>query len=227
MNESSRYNAVIKRIRETAKASGRNADEVSLVAVSKTYPASQIRLMAAAGAEIFGESRMQEAKGKLEELKDLSHISFHFIGRLQTNKVKQVVGNFVLIHSVDRLRLAKEINSVAKQHGIVQDVLIQLNPAGEEQKGGIAEDEAESLIKEVLEMDGLRLRGFMLIPPFDVEPEQNRPLFRKMKEFFDSKKVLSPYIDTLSMGMSDDFEIAVQEGSTMVRVGTALFGKRQ
>lgn len=196
--------------------------EIAVVAVSKTRTPDEIRRLIADGCHDFGENRVQELLEKMEALKD-ENIKWHFIGQLQSNKVKAIAGKVALIHSVDRLSLAEQINKTAAEKGIVQDILIQLSLAGEEQKGGLAPEELDDVFKDVLKMENLRLRGFMTVPPYNPDPEASRMYFVRLKKIFDEYAKKTKNISILSMGMSGDCRVAVTEGATLVRIGTALF----
>jgi len=213
-------------IDEAKKRSGRT-QEVTVVAVSKRFPLSDIvDFNASTGHKIFGENRVQEALEKAEELKD--KVDIHFIGHIQKNKVKYLKDNFALIHSVDSEKLAELMQSHFEKEGRVQDVLIQVNIAQDENKSGTDENEAFELCDFIKKCPNLLLRGMMMMPPLVDEVEDNRQFFRRMKQLFDKGNDTKGYgMDILSMGMSGDHVIAVEEGSTMVRIGTALFGHRQ
>jgi len=209
-----------------AKAAGRAPDEVKLVAVSKLHPASDIRALAETGQVDFGENYVQEALGKLEDLADLD-VNLHFIGGLQSNKAKFVSGNFGLVHSVDSRKLAQALHKKALSLNVVQDILLQVNISGEVQKSGIAVDLLPELADEVMKMEGVRLVGLMTMPPFFDEPERARPVFARLRKLKDTlEKQLGTKLPHLSMGMSGDFIPAVEEGATLVRVGTQIFGVR-
>jgi|Wag4MinimDraft_12_1082652.scaffolds.fasta_scaffold00024_2 hypothetical protein len=222
---------VKERIKKAAEKSPQADKNVTLVAVSKTFPPSSIREAYEAGQKIFGENKVQEALDKIDKCKDLSAAEFHMIGHLQSNKVKYIPGVFKLIHSVDRESLVKEMHKRFQREGVKHDILVQINLAREEQKGGVTPEKLDDLLEYILQCNSLNLRGFMFMPPFREDPEDNRYLFKKMYELFSSykdqfEKSDMKDFDTLSMGMSADFEIAVEEGSTMVRVGSKIFGKR-
>ncbi|TYB34489.1 MAG: YggS family pyridoxal phosphate-dependent enzyme [Flexistipes sinusarabici] len=220
-----------ERIKKAAENSPQTDKDVTLVAVSKTFPSSSIREAYQAGQKIFGENKVQEALDKIDECKDLPAVEFHMIGHLQSNKVKYIPGVFKLIHSVDRKSLVKEMHKRFHRDGVYQDILVQVNLALEEQKGGVIPEKLDDLLEYILQCNSLNLRGFMLMPPFRENPEDNRYLFAKMYELFGRykdqfEKSDIKHFDTLSMGMSADFETAVEEGSNMVRVGSKIFGKR-
>ena len=211
---------------DAAREAGRRAGDVTLVAVSKLHPASDIRALAETGQVDFGENYVQEALDKQAELTDLD-INFHFIGGLQSNKAKFVAGNFGLVHSVDSRKLAQALHKKAESLGVVQDILIQVNIAEETQKSGITVDLLPKLAEEVMELGGVRLVGLMTMPPFFNEPERARPVFSRLRRLRDElEKQLGTILPHLSMGMTGDFVPAVQEGATMVRIGTRIFGVR-
>jgi pyridoxal phosphate enzyme (YggS family) len=201
---------------------------VRLVAVSKTKPAKLVREAIDAGATTFGENYIQEAREKIAALADLG-VSWHFIGHLQTNKAKYAVRLFDLIHSVDSLKVAKALNKQAAKNDIRQDILVQVNISGEATKSGIETDECVKLVEAVAGLKHLCLKGLMTMPPYFDRPEKARPFFTALRELRDHiRRAAIPGVtmDELSMGMTGDFEAAIQEGSTMVRIGTALFGER-
>jgi len=211
-------------------SAGRDRSEVKLVGVSKKHPVSLIQQAYDLGLRDFGENYVQEWDGKAEELKDLE-LRWHFVGALQRNKVRVVVGRTHLIHSVDRLSLAQAIGKQATKLDLVQDVLLQVSVAGEESKGGVAPEELITLYEACLDISGLRVRGLMVFPPFTQNPEENRPYFAMGRQLLNNLKMEYPQnaemLDTLSMGMSGDFQVAIEEGATHIRVGTRLFGARQ
>ena len=221
--------AVRAKIAQAAADAGRTPGEITLCAATKVQTDETIRAAIAAGVQVCGENRVQELTAHLEA-GAYEGARVHFIGHLQTNKVKQVVGKVELIHSVDSERLLRAIHSQAEKLGIVQDILLEVNIAGEESKGGCTPQEAEELAALAEGMDHVRLRGLMAIPPVSPEPGANRPFFAAMRQLFvDIKEKMSDNqasIDCLSMGMSGDYADAIAEGSTLVRVGTALFGPR-
>ncbi|PWM66124.1 MAG: YggS family pyridoxal phosphate-dependent enzyme [Eubacteriales Family XIII. Incertae Sedis bacterium] len=210
-----------------ARRAGRDGSEILLCAVTKTHPASDINEAIDAGITDIGENKVQEILDKYDEVKP---VRWHMIGHLQTNKVKYIIDKVSLIHSVDSYKLAEEINKRAAQHGIVMDILIQVNSAMEESKFGITTDETDSLIEEILKnCPNIRIRGLMCIAPFAENPGDAAKYFRAVKEIYDR------YADApregldfkyLSMGMSNDFETAIAEGSNLIRIGTAIFGAR-
>ena len=203
---------------------GRSPDDVTLVAVAKTFPADRVAAAIEAGATDIGENRAQELKEKAAVLGD--RVRWHFIGPLQTNKVRQVVGVATLIHSVDRFGLGEAIARRARSLGIVQDVLVEVNVAGEATKSGVEPTGVAGLVTKLDTLEGLRVVGLMTIPPHADETESARSHFARLVELRDEVAVGMPDIRHLSMGMSGDFAIAVEEGATLVRVGTAIFGPR-
>lgn len=221
-----RTQQVKEALAEAARTAGRKTEDVSLVAVSKLHPASDIRALAETGQVDFGENYVQEAVGKQEELADLD-VRWHFIGGLQSNKAKFVAGNFALVHSVDSRKLANTLSNKALARDAVQDILLQVNIAGEEQKSGISVENLPELADAVMEMDGVRLRGLMTMPPFFDEPERARPVFARLRQLRDELEgQLGISLPHLSMGMTGDFVPAVEEGATLVRIGTRIFGAR-
>ncbi|MGB4598552.1 MAG: YggS family pyridoxal phosphate-dependent enzyme [Trichlorobacter sp.] len=219
--------AVNQRIRGAAERAGRDPDMVRLVAVSKTRPAEDVMAAAAAGQLLFGENYVQELVAKADGVR--SPVQWHFIGHLQSNKVRQLAGIVSMIHSVDRLSLAEEIN---RQWGRLEsccDILVQVNVAQETTKSGTTADEALALVRRVAQLPHLRVRGLMTMPPFFDAPETARPYFRQLRLLADGIRAAAiPGVEMaeLSMGMSGDFEVAIAEGATLVRVGTAIFGER-
>ena len=218
---------VQERIAQAALGAGRNPDDIQLVAVSKTVSAATIQQAINAGVTILGENYLQEARKKIEEIGHA--VRWDFIGHLQSNKAKYVVDLFDIIQSVDRLSLAQEINRLAKKKGKTVKVLLQVNISGEEAKSGIDPAGVTALLRETLTLANLSVQGLMTMPPYFDDPEKARPYFVALRELRDSlRKEHGKYTDLkeLSMGMSADFEIAIEEGSTIVRVGTAIFGER-
>ncbi len=217
-----------ERIAQAVLRSGREPGSVRLVAVSKTKPAAAVAEAFSCGQRIFGENYVQELVGKHAELP--GEISWHFIGNLQSNKVRQIAGLVDLIHSVDRLSLATEIDRQWGAIGKVCDVLIQVNISREATKGGATSEELLALVQEVARMPNLRVCGLMTMPPFFDDPEGARPYFRALRELakeLEAAAVPGVEMRELSMGMSGDFEAAIEEGATLVRVGSALFGERE
>lgn len=220
---------IYQRINNAAVACGRDPAEIRLVAVSKTVPAERIRTAIEAGVSILGENYIQEAENKIEQLADLN-VSWHFIGHLQSNKAKFAVRWFDLIHTVDSVKLAKEINKQATKLGKVQDILIQVNVGMEQSKSGVAETDSVSLIRDISELENIAVKGLMTIPPYFDAPEKVRPHFKALAALRDSisaQRIPNVSMEELSMGMTGDFEAAICEGATLVRIGTALFGERQ
>jgi pyridoxal phosphate enzyme (YggS family) len=219
---------IITRIDKAATACGRDPKSVRLVAVSKTVPSEKVRQAIDAGVTILGENYVQEARDKIGALESCP-VSWHFIGHLQSNKAKFAVKLFDLIHSVDSLKLAVELNKQAKKLNKVQQILIQVNIAREETKSGLPEQETPQLIKEISRLDNLAIKGLMTMPPYFNAPQRVRPFFKVLRKLRDEIKELqlpAVALDELSMGMTGDFEVAIQEGATLVRIGTAIFGER-
>jgi len=227
MSVAENLKAVMDRIAAAAKRAGRDPSSVRLVTVTKTVAPERIREAVAAGAAILGENRVQEAKEKIEALGTIA--SWHLIGRLQTNKAKYAVRLFDLIHSVDTIGLARELDKQAAKTGKVQDVLIEVSIAGEASKAGMAVREAPALVRGVASLRHVRVRGLMTMPPYSEDPDDSRPFFRVLRELAEAiakENIPGVSMQELSMGMSGDFEVAVEEGATLVRVGTAIFGER-
>ncbi|MCL4476013.1 MAG: YggS family pyridoxal phosphate-dependent enzyme [Nitrospirae bacterium] len=225
---------VYKRMSHAAMRAGRDPEEVKLIAVTKTVGVEQIREAMDAGLRIFGENRVQEAKAKIEELARLSTANFrlptmewHLIGHLQRNKAKYAVQLFDLIHSVDSVELAREISKHSEKIGKVQRVLVEVKLSPEETKHGVDRRNLMPVLAEVASMKYLLLRGLMAIPPFSENPEDARRYFKALRELRDAAQDCGIPLPELSMGMSGDFEVAIEEGATMVRVGTAIFGERK
>lgn len=216
-----------KSIISAAQRSGRNPDSVKLVAVSKTKPAEAVKAALDAGQQIFGENYVQEFLDKAQHLPE--SVEWHFIGSLQSNKVKYLVGLTRLIHSVDRLSLAEEIDRQWGKVDKISDILLQVNISGETTKSGTTTDDLFQLAREVALLPNLRVKGLMTMPPFFDEPERARPYFRELKRLsglLAAEKIPGITMEELSMGMSGDFEVAIEEGATLVRVGSAIFGDR-
>ncbi len=206
---------------------GRDPADVRLVAVSKKKPASDIEAAIAAGQTLFGESYVQECVAKIDEVE--SAAEWHFIGSLQSNKVKALAGKVVMIHSVDRLSLAEEIDRQWGKLNSVVDILIQVNLGEEETKSGTTADELLKLVSQLAQFKHLRIRGLMALPPWAEDPEAARPYFRQLRELawqIEAMRLPNVKMQELSMGMSHDFAAAIEEGATMVRIGTAIFGAR-
>lgn len=214
-------------IEAACKRVGRDPKDVRLVAVSKTKPISLIEEAIEAGQDTFGENKVQEMCDKMEVLPD--DIKWNMIGHLQTNKVKYIVGKTSLIHSVDSLHLAKEIQKQAVKKDVICDILVEVNIAHEETKFGTSKDEAIELVNEIAKLDHLRVKGLMTIAPFVTDPEDNREYFREIKQLsvdIADKNIDNVCMDILSMGMTGDYMVAIEEGATMIRVGTGIFGER-
>jgi|SRR5580704_7520232 PLP dependent protein len=218
------------RIAAAACRAGRQPEDIALMAVSKTFPAERIREAYDAGLRMFGENRVQEFAGKANALRDLHSAEWHLIGHLQTNKATKAVELFAAVDSVDSLRLAQKLNASAQQLGKKLKVLIEINVGGEAAKSGVAPEslELEELLSAAPELEHLEFRGLMTIPPFNDDPREARPYFRKLRDLRDqiARRLPGFNMRELSMGMSHDFEVAIEEGSTCVRVGTAIFGER-
>ncbi|HEY5895245.1 MAG TPA: YggS family pyridoxal phosphate-dependent enzyme [Chthoniobacterales bacterium] len=213
------------RIAGAAARSGRTASDVELVAVSKTHPVEAIRDAQECGLTIFGESKFQEARAKITE--SPSRARWHFIGHLQSNKVRAALPLFELFHGVDSLDLAATMNRIASELGLFPRVLLEVNMAGESSKFGFNSGELPEKIESLLELDRLQIEGLMTIPPYADNPEHSRPFFVGLRELRDRLATeCDVRLDTLSMGMSGDFEVAIEEGATIVRIGTAIFGAR-
>jgi len=217
--------AIVARIEAACRRAGRDPRGVTLVAVSKTVPAPRVRAMAEAGQVVFGENRVQEALAKMGEVG--APARWHLVGHLQRNKARHAVGAFELIHSVDGLELAREIDRRAAARGIVQPVLVEVNVAAEGTKEGVAPAALPALIEGMAPLAAVDLQGLMAIPPPSEDPGASRPWFQRLSRLREeSARRLGRPLPHLSMGMSDDFEVAIEEGATLVRVGRALFGER-
>jgi PLP dependent protein len=208
-------------VRAAALRSGRQY--VKLLAVTKTVAPETIAKAVELGLNCFGENRVQEA---LPKVKAFPAAEWHFIGRLQTNKVRDVVGNFALVQSLDRWGLAEALQQQAEQSGTVVPVLVQVNVGGEEQKGGVPPGDLTEFLHSVSRLSHIRVEGLMAIPPYSEDPEETRPCFREMYRLYQSCRVPGVQMNWLSMGMSLDYEVAVEEGANLIRVGSALFGER-
>jgi PLP dependent protein len=216
-----------QRLKDVAVRAGRDPQEVRLVAVTKTVGIERLKEAVAAGQSLFGENYVQEARAKIAALGP--GLTWHFIGHLQSNKARPAVELFDLIHSVDRLSLAQALEQAAARLGKVQDILLQVNLAGEETKSGEAPENVQALLGEISRMPHLRVLGLMTMPPWFDDPERVRPFFRDLRELRDRLRGLQLAdgdLSELSMGMTGDFEAAVSEGATLVRIGTAIFGRR-
>lgn len=218
---------ILAKIADAARRAGRDPASVRLVAVSKTMPAEAVEEAARAGQRLFGENYVQEFTAKAREVRE--PVEWHFIGHLQSNKVKYLAGLVTCIHSVDRLSLAEEIDRQWAKLDAVCDILVQVNIAGEETKSGTSAAELTDLVAAMATLPHVRVRGLMTMPPFFDDPEEARPYFRELRRLADAvaaEKIPGVSMAELSMGMSGDYEAAVEEGATLVRIGTALFGER-
>jgi pyridoxal phosphate enzyme (YggS family) len=216
---------VQQRIRAACERSGRDSSSVQLLAVAKTHPPEAVKAVADLGLTLFGENKVQEAKVKIPQCP--GRLRWHFIGHLQTNKARDAVELFAMIQSVDSLPLAQEINKRAEAAARTMPVLLEVNVAGEASKFGYQPEQLLVELKEVNALPRLEIHGLMTVPPWSAEPEKARPHFRRLRELkAQCEQVLGAPLPQLSMGMTGDFEIAIEEGATMVRLGTALFGAR-
>jgi len=224
------YAQILGRIGTAAKRAGRNPRDIKLVAVSKTHPASVVMDAIAAGISIFGENKVQEAEDKITEI-GRSRAEWHLIGHLQSNKARKAVQLFDVIHSVDSVELAERLERICIEEGRkALPVFVQVDLAGEETKSGIAEADLPEIVEFLRGCQRLRFSGLMVLPPFFDEPEATRPFFIRLREIRDALVAQNAFTDRrgeLSMGMSHDFEVAAEEGATVVRVGTAIFGERR
>lgn len=221
--------AVRARVEAAARRAARDPAGITLIAVSKTFPADHVRAALAAGQVDFGENKVQEALQKIAETSDINTIRWHLIGHLQSNKAKKVAGPFAVIHSIDSVDLLRRVDAAAAENGTRPEVLVQVDLAGETTKFGAPSDAARRVVEAALEARAATLAGLMILPPWNEDQEQTRPWFRKLRELRDewlAAGVPANSLRQLSMGMSHDFEAAIEEGATMVRVGTAIFGKR-
>lgn len=206
---------------------GRSRDEITLIAVSKTKPVSMLEEAYSAGIRNFGENKVQEMCEKYEVME--KDIRWHMIGHLQTNKVKYLIGKTALIHSVDSYKLACEIEKQAAKHNCIMDILIEVNIAEEETKFGLSEEDVIDLVKQIAQLPHVRIQGLMTVAPYVVDSEENRPFFRKIKQLsvdINNQNIDNVSMNILSMGMTGDYMVAIEEGATMVRVGTGIFGER-
>lgn len=230
---SKNFEKVKERIFQAAVKCGRDPDSIRLVTVSKTMPVEIVKAAVTAGITILGENYIQEARSKIELL-STNAVSWHFIGHLQTNKARYAVRLFDLIHSVDSLRLVRELNKEAGKIKKTQPILIQVNIGKEASKSGVSAEDIKKLLEEIIQLENLSLRGLMTMPPFFNDPEKARPYFSLLRDLRDRIcKEIEPALnrnnslDELSMGMTGDFETAIECGATLVRVGTAIFGERK
>ena len=218
---------VEERIQAACDRSGRKREDVLLVAVSKTKPVEMIEEVMTAGIVDFGENKPQELRDKYEVLP--KNLRFHMIGHLQTNKIKYVIDRVVLIHSIDSIHLAEAVNAAAKKHNRIMPVLVEVNVAQEESKSGFLVEKAENAIREIAKLSNIRVEGLMTIAPFVENAEENRQYFVKLRKLsvdIAAKNIDNVTMHHLSMGMTGDYEVAIEEGATMVRVGTGIFGER-
>lgn len=224
MNIANNLNLIRKQILSSTLKAGRTPGSVSLIAVTKNFSAEHAKACVQAGVMDLGENRVQELREKIPEV---TGARWHLIGHLQTNKVKYIIGQVSLVHSLDRWSLAMEIDNKSRALGLITPVLVQVNVAGEETKFGLSMAEAEDFVTAAAELKGINVRGLMTIAPFAEDPEEVRPVFRRLRELSEEfKEIPGVKMEHLSMGMSHDFHVAIEEGSTMVRLGTAIFGSR-
>ena len=215
------------RIQAACRRAGRSRDEVTLIAVSKTKPVETLREAYDLGVRVFGENKVQELTAKYEALPDDIH--WHMIGHLQTNKVKYIIDKVDLIHSVDSLKLAETIEKEAEKHALTADILVEVNVAQEESKFGLKTEEVIPFIEKISGFSHVNVRGLMTIAPFVENPEENRSIFADLHQLsvdISNKNIDNVNVSILSMGMTNDYEVAIEEGATMVRVGTGIFGAR-
>ena len=214
-------------IQKACDKAGRKRSEVTLIAVSKTKPVEMLQEIYNEGIREFGENKVQEMCEKMELMPQ--DIKWNMIGHLQTNKVKYIIGKTSLIHSVDSLKLAEEIQKQAVKHDVTADILVEVNIANEESKFGISKDETIQMVRDIAKLDHLKIKGLMTIAPFVENPEDNRLYFREIKQLsvdINNQNIDNVSMDVLSMGMTGDYMVAIEEGATMVRVGTGIFGER-
>ena len=222
---------VEEKINEAAGKAGRQRKDIKLIAVSKTNPVEVLEAAYACGVRVFGENRVQELKDKIDyfESKGIKDIEWHLIGHLQTNKVKYIIGRVAMIHSVDSLKLAKAINDESEKKGVITDILIEINVGDEESKFGLTFDNTPEFADELVQFKNIRVKGLMCVAPFTENSEDNRKYFSKMRKLsvdIREKNKDNSSMCELSMGMTGDYSVAIEEGATMVRVGTGIFGKR-
>lgn len=224
---SDNYKEVERRIKRACEVSGRNRTDVKLISVSKTKPISDIKEVMECGAAVFGENKVQELTEKYDALP--KNLEWHLIGHLQRNKVKYIIGKTAFIHSVDSLRLAEQIEEESRKADVVTNILIEVNVSGEDTKFGVSPEETVSLVKEISSLQHVHICGLMTIAPYTEDPESNRIYFKKLRELavdIRAKNIDNVNMRELSMGMTGDYEVAIEEGATMVRVGTGIFGAR-
>jgi PLP dependent protein len=224
--------SIRERIAAAAARAHRQPEEISLMAVSKMHPPDRIREAYAAGQKLFGENRVQEFSAKISLLADLTEAEYHMIGHLQSNKSTKAAELFAAVDSIDSLKLAEKLDAASRELNKTLDVLIEINVGGEAAKTGVPaeSEELETLLQAAPRLEALKFRGLMTVPPFADDPDAARPYFRKLRELQDTiaaRKLPAIRMNVLSMGMSHDFEVAIEEGSTCVRVGTAIFGERE
>ena len=222
-----KLNLVKKNIEEACDTAGRSPQEVTLIAVSKTKPVEMLKEAYDAGARVFGENKVQEIVDKYDQMP--SDVQWHMIGHLQRNKVKYIIDKVDLIHSVDSFKLAETIEKEAAKHNLTANILIEVNVAGELNKFGFKPEEVEAFVRAISGFSGIRVRGLMTSAPYVENPEDNRCYFRQLKQLcvdINAKNIDNINMDVLSMGMTNDYVIAVEEGATHIRVGTAIFGHR-
>lgn len=215
-----------EKIKISAIKSGRKPEDIFLIGVTKTIDVERINTLKELGVANFGENKAQEL---LEKYSEIKNCNWHFIGRLQTNKVKQIIDKVSLIHSVDNFKLIEEIDKRAKEKEKIIDILLQINIANEQTKGGIKYEDTKDFVKKILKYENIKLKGFMCVAPFCKNQQDNRKYFKKMKKLFvdiNEKNKDNIYMEYLSMGMTNDYEIAIEEGANMIRIGTAIFGER-
>lgn len=220
------YAIITQKIAAAAQSVGKAQDDITLLAATKTVDVDVINHAIKSGVKFIGENRVQEFLTKHDSYLPVNQ---HFIGHLQTNKVKDIIDKVSLIHSVDSYRLAQEISKQAVKHNVVMDILLEINIGNEQSKSGFTAQEACEAVEKIAKFDNIKIKGLMAIPPVCENPQQNRPYFAKMNKLFidiEAKKIDNSSMEILSMGMSDDYEVAIQEGANMVRIGTALFGRR-
>ena len=219
------FSAIRQRIADACSRSGRGEDAAQLLAVSKTFPAETVRAAVEAGQQAFGENRVQEAEGKIPQLPE--KLEWHLIGHLQKNKIRKALPLFPVIHSIDSLQLAQQVDRIAGELGLFPKVYVQVNIANDSAKFGFSESQVAEQLDTLLDLERLEIQGLMTIPAFTAEAEDSRKFFSGLRELRDQLEVKAGIpLPGLSMGMSHDFEVAIEEGATIVRVGSSLFGKR-
>ena len=225
MNILENYNIIKDQVIEIAESAGRNPDDITIISVSKTFPGEVLQEAIDSGITILGENKIQEAKVKIPTL--TGNFTIHMVGHLQSNKAKEAVKLFDLIHSIDKVNTAQKINTEAEKIGKIQKILIQINTSGEASKNGISPDETINFIRELTDLNNIEVIGLMTMAPYTSDEEIIRRTFRNTQELLEKiNSELDLNIKELSMGMSSDYKIAIEEGSTMIRIGTAIFGQR-